>query len=109
MHIEKHYDATSLMLGFGSLLEELQPNARYLIPDENIPGRFKAVLWGEFQACFPGATPGKGLLEFMAVETSVTTERNGIEDERKFLQPPCVLTQCNASTTFEAVDPARQL
>eukprot|EP00959_Pyramimonas_sp_CCMP1952_P187856 3927825-Pyramimonas_sp.AAC.1 len=48
LHIERHYDPTQLFLSFGAMAQDLQESARYLIPDPDVEGQWKAVSWNKF-------------------------------------------------------------
>ena len=104
LHVEKHYDATSLMLRFGGLEDALHPVAKYLIPHEQLEGRYRAVSLADFRKVYPKIQPSKGLLEFFAQTLIVCTSNDGEEDSRVLLLRPSILTHCNASTTYTAVE-----
>ena len=48
LHISRNFDPTPLVLGFGRFQSELQPHARYVVPDDEKDGRFKSVEWDEY-------------------------------------------------------------
>lgn len=105
VHVERHYDPTQLFLRFGRLQQVLQPSARYLVPDDARPGRFRSVPWDEYRAMYPRSTPAKGLVEFMAQTIDVyTSDARHHDDARSLLLAPSILSHGNASVTYEAIE-----
>ncbi|CAK0796790.1 unnamed protein product [Prorocentrum cordatum] len=96
LHIERHYDPTQLFLSFGAMAQDLQESARYLIPDPDVEGQWKA------------AFPGKGIVEFMAqtVEVVAAMPDGRTTDARRLVVAPSILKRANASTVFESVEKA---
>lgn len=111
--LKRHFDATPLMLGFGSLQQRLQPLARYLLPDDDRPGYMKVVSWNEFREARPTVSPHKGILELLAMEfTLCTSSGDGHTVLRTLLRPACILARATASVTWRALNlacPALQL
>ena len=84
MHVERHHDPTQLRLTFGSLEAVLHPGAKYTVPDESTPGRYKMVGWTEFHQRYPKAKPSRGYVEFFAqtLECHTVYPITKIEDSR---------------------------
>lgn len=109
LHLSRHFDATPVLLGYGSLQAELQSFARYLVPDESDPRKNKSVDWETFKKHCPRACALKGTLEVMAMEFTVASQtRSGSVERRRVLMPPSILggTSSNASVTWSAIDGA---
>ena len=76
-YVRRHHDGTQMYLGFGSLQQQLQPQARYLRPLE--PDRTSGwVRWVtctfmEFKKWQPWARPQSGILEVFGQQVEVTT------------------------------------
>lgn len=109
LHVVRQFDPTPLLLKFGRFCGEMQPWARYLVPDPECEGKLKSVDWDTYRGVFPKAAPGRGVCEVMAQSLSLhSTSGPGMDsvDSRYHLVAPSIMTRANASVTLSAVEAA---
>lgn len=103
LHVSRIHDPTPLILSFGALEGELQPHARFLVPDADRPGQCKAVPWDAYSKMYPRRQPSKGILDCFAQAAELCAPFQDGLDRYEHVMPPCVLLVGNASTVFDAV------
>ena len=106
LHIERHHDATPLLLTYGRFQGHVYPSAHYLhrTPD----GKWLKLTYNELQQQFGSQKRkfDKGVLEFFAQTlTFHTANAETAEPEAKVaVLMPCILSSANANVTAAAVD-----
>ena len=103
--LDRGYDATPMLVRFGSLQSLLEPVARYLIKVPAARGgeRWAAVPFETFRERCPGAQTSSGVVEIMAQRLDLRWMRGDSMEHRCFHVPPMVLQQANSSCTFGAL------
>ena len=110
-YVRRHHDATPMYLGFGSLHQQLQPQARYLRPLEaDRPGgwvRWVTCTFEEFKKWQPRSRPQSGIFEVFGQDAEVTTaigdgDHPDVKTQRR-IYPPKILARGNASCIHSAV------
>ena len=115
--VNRHFDATPVLVRLGQFKERLQAQARYLklLPPDTDDGysRWKLVSFAEWKKENPRAiTPGLGVLEILAHQGTVTCGGHTHQPEelwretQEFTFPPQVVAQTDASCTFSALGKA---
>lgn len=105
LHINRHFDATPLIMGFGLLEPTLRPSARYCVKDEST-AKWTTVPWSEYHKIYPKAKPTKGTLEVLATELDIHAEDGMMLHSRIVHVPPRILMKADASSTYVALDTA---
>ena len=110
-YVRRHEDVTPMYLGFRSLHQQLQPQARYLRPLEaDRPGglaRWVTCTFEEFKKWQPPSRPLSGILEVFGRDAEVTTaigdgDHPDVKTQRR-IYPPNILARGNASCIHSAV------
>ena len=110
--LERGYDATPVLMRFGSLQAELEPSARFLVHVPASPGhlqRWKAVPLAEYRRLHPRGATDSGIMELWASWFELhwqTLDLQGhlVTHTRKYMTRPLILERGNASTTHEALE-----
>ena len=101
--VNVHYDATPVVVTFGSLQPALWQHARYLHRDGD---RWRLLAYDKYQALSKRAAPKFGVVELLAQTRDLHYIDSGSHKHLEIKILPCILQRSNASTIFEAVESA---